>query len=158
MQPTTKYTTLCSAAPFSSTTTDSRFFCCVKCGNMMLRLILCTLQPDRPYTVPCKLAIGDGTHCMMFLYMHLWQGLTPRVMFLWLHYMLPPLLLILSVLCSIYFNMYKSLETLVHHRAKLQGRLAVSCECTAHSEILNRLFNLKLSSSEPSGGSSQVHF
>lgn len=37
--------------------------------------------------------------------------------------------------------------------------LAVSSECaTAHSEILNRLFNLKLSSSEPSGGSSQVRF
>lgn len=62
--------------------------------------------------------------------------------------------------CSLqlFFNMCKSLETLVHHRAKLQGLLAVSCECAAHSEILNRLFNLKLSSSEPSGGSSQVHF
>lgn len=39
-----------------------------------------------------------------------------------------------SSVCSLVF-LCKSLETLVHHRAKLQGLLAVSRVCAAHSEI-----------------------
>lgn len=35
----------------------------------------------------------------------------------------------------LFFSIRENIETLVHHRAKLQGLLAVSSECAAHSEI-----------------------